>query len=42
MFELVVAPNVDNERDARPDRRNIGEVLIRPDAKVRAAAYTRS
>ena len=37
VLEEVVAANVDDERNARPDLRHVREVLIGPDADVRAA-----
>ena len=38
--QQVVAPDVDDEGDVGPDRGDVGEVLIGPDADVRAAACT--
>ena len=41
MQQQVVAPDVDDEGDRRPDLRDVGEVLIRADADIRAAGDAR-
>ena len=35
-MEHVVAPNVDDEDDGRPEFGDVGEVLVRPHAEVRS------
>jgi hypothetical protein len=36
MLNHVLAPDVDDEGDAWTKRRDVGEILIRPDAKIGA------
>ena len=37
MLDHVLAPDVYDERDARTQRCDVGEILVRPDAEVDAA-----